>query len=164
MKSNVKILKVIAVIAAATVVICASVYALGVKYWSERHKMLFSVDSVTAYDCPDNDDYYRFEINGNAKKWWFDNEEYNDVYLDWSFEGGELNYDVPNGKSNVFTVDKGSSDFTIVIDINKSDMAEYYIMNTRFDLKRAKDDSSVFDDQWAMFMEDYSVDVEWKNK
>lgn len=41
------------------------VTSLSIYYWYRRHKLLFDVNSITAYESIDNENIVRFEIKGS---------------------------------------------------------------------------------------------------
>lgn len=141
-------------------------FAFGVKYWSERHLFVSDVKSITAYQYENNSDYYRFEIKGTVKKWFFDTNEYNDIYL-WGTEGGgEIRYFNTNAKSENISVTNKKTEFTIIFDIDKSSFnwgpdIEDYIYEERF--YAAKDDNILSTDKYALFLNDFrDVEIDWK--
>ena len=144
------------------------VTSLSIYYWYRRHKLLFDVNSITAYESIDNENIVRFEIKGTAKTWFFDFKEYNNVYLLGEECGGETRYFNTAAKSDVMNISHKKSDFTIIVDIDKTsynwgDSVEEYIYLERFCLMDADDSKDYSSLDWVMFMDDYTdVKVIWE--
>ncbi len=149
-------------------IIALTVSSLSIYYWYRRHKLLFDVDSITAYESIDNENIVRFEIKGTAKTWFFDFKEYNNVCLQGEECGGETRYFNTAAQSDVINISHKKSEFTIKFDIDKTsynwgDPVEEYIFQERFWLMDADDSKDYSDLDWVMFMDDYSdVKVIWE--
>lgn len=149
-------------------IVLLGVSSFSVYYWYNRHKLLFDVDSITAYESIDNENIVRFEIKGTAKTWFFDFKEYNNVYLLGEECGGETRYFNTAAQSDVINISHKKSEFTIKFDIDKTsynwgDPVEEYIFQERFWLMDADDSKDYASLDWVMFMDDYAdVEVEWQ--
>lgn len=149
-------------------IIALTVSSLSIYYWYRRHKLLFDVDSITAYESIDNENIVRFEIKGTAKTWFFDFKEYNNVYLQGEECGGDIRYFNTAAQSDVININHKKSEFTIKFDIDKTsynwgDPVDEYIFQERFWLMDADDSKDYSDLDWVMFMDDYAdVEVEWQ--
>lgn len=149
-------------------IIALIVSSLSIYYWYRRHKLLFDVDSITAYESIDNENIVRFEIKGTAKTWFFDFKEYNNVYLQGEECGGDIRYFNTAAQSDVINISHKKSEFTIKFDIDKTsynwgEPDEEYIFQERFWLMDADDSKDYSDLDWVMFMDDYSdVKVIWE--
>lgn len=149
-------------------IIALTVSSLSIYYWYRRHKLLFDVDSITAYESIDNENIVRFEIKGTAKTWFFDFKEYNNVYLQGEECGGDIRYFNTAAQSDVINISHKKSEFTIKFDIDKTsynwgDPVDEYIFQERFWLMDADDSKDYSDLDWVMFMDDYAdVEVEWQ--
>lgn len=150
-------------------IIVLSISSLSIYYWYRRHKLLFDVDSIIAYESIDKENIVRFEIKGTAKTWFFDFKEYNNVYLLGEECGGETRYLNTAAKSDVINISHNKSEFTIKFDIDKTsynwgDPIEEYIYQERFWLMDADDSKDYSDLDWVMFMDDYAdVKVIWED-
>lgn len=149
-------------------IIALIVSSLSIYYWYRRHKLLFDVDSITAYESIDNENIVRFEIKGTAKAWFFDFKEYNNVYLQGTESGGEIRYFNASAQSDVINISHKKSEFTIKFDIDKTsynwgEPVEEYIFQERFWLMDSDDSKDYSDLDWVMFMDDYTdVKVVWE--
>lgn len=149
-------------------IIALTVSSLSIYYWYRRHKLLFDVDSITAYESIDNENIVRFEIKGTAKTWFFDFKEYNNVYLQGEECGGDIRYFNTAAQSDVININHKKSEFTIKFDIDKTsynwgDPVDEYIFQERFWLMDADDSKDYSDLDWVMFMDDYTdVKVVWE--
>lgn len=129
----------------------------------------FDIKSITAYESIDNENLVRFEIKGTVKKWIFDKNEYNNVYLQGEECGGEIRYFNTAAQSDVINISHKKSEFTIKFDIDKTsynwgDPVEEYIFQERFWLMDADDSKDYASLDWVMFMDDYAdVKVIWED-
>lgn len=149
-------------------IIALTVSSLSIYYWYRRHKLLFDVDSITAYESIDNENIVRFEIKGTAKTWFFDFKEYNNVYLQGAESGGDIRYFNTAAQSDVINISHKKSEFTIKFDVDKTsynwgDPVDEYIFQERFWLMDADDSKDYSDLDWVMFMDDYTdVKAVWE--
>lgn len=156
----------IIIIAAVFIFLLAGTFTCAVKYWSQRHLFISDVNSITAYQHENNSDYYRFEIKGTVKKWFFDRTEYNDIYLLGEEGGGEIRYFNTHAESENISVTNKKTEFTILFDIDKSSYnwgpdIEEYIYEERF--YAVKDNGTVSFEKCALFLEDFrDVKIDWK--
>lgn len=160
--------KDIIILISLLLVVALGVSSFTIYYWYNRHKLLFDVNSIVAYESAENESIVRFEIKGTAKTWFFDFKEYDNVYLVGEECGGEIRYSNTAAKSNVINISHKKSDFIIKFDIDKTsyywgEPVEEYIFQERFllmDFDESKDYSSL---GWVMFMNDYSdVKIDWQ--
>lgn len=159
---------IIIILISLFLIIALIVSSLSIYYWYRRHKLLFDVDSITAYESIDNENLVRFEIKGTAKTWFFDFKEYNNVYLQGTESGGEIRYFNTAAQSDVINISHKKSEFTIKFDIDKTsynwgDPVDEYIFQERFWLMDSDDSKDYSDLDWVMFMDDYTdVKVVWE--
>lgn len=130
----------------------------------------FDIKSITAYESIDNENLVRFEIKGTVKKWIFDKNEYNNVYLQGEECGGEIRYFNTAAQSDVINISHKKSEFTIKFDIDKTsynwgDPVEEYIFQERFWLLDAENDEINYDLSYILDMYNYSdnIKVEWQD-
>ena len=160
--------KSIIILISLFLIVVLMVSSLSIYYWYRRHKLLFDVDSVVAYESAENENIVRFEIKGTAKTWFFDFNEYNNVYLKGEECGGEIRYHNTAAQSDVIKISHNKSAFTIKFDIDKNsynwgDPVEEYIFQERFCLMDSEGDKDYSGLDWVMFMDDYSdVKVVWE--
>lgn len=149
-------------------IVALGISSFGIYYWYNRHKLLFSVDSIIAYESADNENMVRFEISGKAKTWFFDFKKYDNVCLVGEESGGDIRYYNTSAKSDVFNINHKKNDFTINFDVDKTsynwgDPVDEYIFQEKFtiiDTNKIKDYSHL---GYVMFMDDYdNVDVDWQ--
>ncbi len=151
-------------------IIALTVSSLSIYYWYRRHKLLFDVDSITAYESIDNENIVRFEIKGTAKTWFFDFKEYNNVYLQGAESGGDIRYFNTAAQSDVINISHKKSEFTIKFDVDKTsynwgDPVDEYIFQERFWLLNAENDEINYDLSYILDMYNYSdnIKVEWQD-
>lgn len=153
------------IISAVLLFLLAGTFTFAVKYWSERHLFVSDVHSITAYQYKNNSDYYRFEIKGTVKKWFFDTKEYENIYLFGEEGGGEIRYFNTYAKSETLTVSHRITEFTIIFDVDKSSYnwgpdIEEYIYDERF--IAVQNNSAISSDKYALFLNDFrNVEIEW---
>lgn len=156
----------IIIIATVFIFLLAGTFTCAVKYWSQRHLFISDVNSITAYQYKNNSDYYRFEIRGTVKKWFFDTNEYNDIYLSGTEGGGEIRYFNTHAESENISVTNKKTEFTILFDIDKSSYnwgpdIEEYVYEERF--YAVHNDNMYFSDKYALFLNDFRhVKIDWK--
>ncbi len=148
------VLSVLAVLLGIFTLVNVITYA----YWGNRHKILYSVDTVFIHQSAVNENIYDIYYNCSVKNWWFDfnKHSYNlEAFLDgepgsWHFES-EL---TPITSSNL-----KETSFVLHVEFDKSSVwvgpvpaLENVILMSKFS---ACDDNGEYDSRATLYMNDF---------
>lgn len=172
MKSKMKIL--IAIIPFAVIAVLIMSYFGFKAWWGDVHTVLYSVDSITAYDKTESDGYYEIEIDASVRNW-PDDHEVKEYYLDGPNPLGGIDYSgtgvvdppklkVTNQKSDFVLVFRIVPDYTNeeTLKTDDHDDIEHFLYNIRF---AAKNEDGIYAEVGHdLFMNDFRyVGVNWKD-
>ncbi len=138
-------------------------FAAFTMYWSTWHGFVSHVDAIIAYPYEQDEDCYRFEIQGTIQSWFYDSQIYENVTLSGRESGGETRYWNTGSRSNVLTISRTKSEFLIILDVDTSSYnwgpdIDDYIFDWRFFIE-GQDNHG----KYALFMNDFrNVHISWQ--
>lgn len=116
---NKRTLKIImAIIIIAIISILIFIFGCFIAYHENR--LCYEVNSIVAYQYEDNPDYYRIEIDGTVKTYFFDNREFDSVSILGPSMGGEPEYSNAYAESEPINITKEKANFKLKYDIDLS--------------------------------------------